>query len=64
MKEQRVLVTGNDYAIEVQEKVDAIMAQGWQVVSVTAQYVAMTNNGGNQTTRGGYFIVFERKKQK
>ena len=63
MKEQRVLVTGNDYAIEVQEKVDAIMAQGWQVVSVTAQYVATTGNR-SQTTRGGYFIVFEREKQK
>ena len=60
MKEQRVLVTGNDYAIEVQEKVDAIMAEGWRVVSVAAQHVA---TGSSQAIRGGYFIVFEREKQ-
>jgi hypothetical protein len=63
MKEQRVLVTGNDYAIEVQDKVDVLLEHGWQVVSVTAQYVATTGNS-SQTTRGGYFIVFEREKQK
>lgn len=62
MKEQRVLVTGNDYAIEVQDKVDVLLAQGWQVVSVTAQHVATGSSGS--TTRGGYFIVFEREKQK
>ena len=60
MKEQRVLVTGNDYASEVQDKVDAIMAEGWRVVSVTAQHVASSSS---QTVRGGYFIVFEREKQ-
>jgi len=60
MKEQRVLVTGNDYAVEVQEKVDAIMAQGWQVVSVTAQHIASNTD---RIVRGGYFIVFEREKQ-
>jgi hypothetical protein len=58
MKEQRVLVTGDEYAREVQENVDAIMAKGWQVVSVTTQHIASTN-----TVRGGYFIVFEREKQ-
>jgi hypothetical protein len=60
MKEQRVLVTGNEYASEVQDKVDAIMAEGWLVVSVTAQHVASSSS---QTVRGGYFIVFEREKQ-
>jgi hypothetical protein len=60
MKEQRVLVTGNEYASEVQDKVDAIMAEGWRVVSVTAQHVASSSS---QTVRGGYFIVFEREKQ-
>jgi len=57
MKEQRVLVTGNDYASQVQREVDALMAEGWQVVSVTAQHVT---TGSSQTIRGGYFIVFER----
>jgi hypothetical protein len=61
MKEQRVLVTGNDYAVEVQHKVDTLIEDGWQVVSVTAQHIA---SNANQTVRGGYFIVFERKKQK
>ena len=61
MKEQRVLVTGNDYASEVQDKVDAIMEEGWQVVSVAAQHVATSSS---QAIRGGYFIVFEREKQK
>jgi hypothetical protein len=58
MKEQRVLVTDNEYASEVQDKVDAIMAEGWRVVSVTAQHVASSSS---QTVRGGYFIVFERE---
>jgi hypothetical protein len=61
MKEQRVLVTGNDYAVEVQHKVDTLIEAGWQVVSVTAQHIA---SNANHTVRGGYFIVFERKKQK
>ncbi len=58
MKEQRILVTGNDYAIEVQEKVDNLLAKGWRVVSVTAQHVASSSSG---TIQGGYFIVFERE---
>jgi hypothetical protein len=62
MKEQRVLVTGNDYAVEVQHKVDTLIEEGWQVVSVTAQHIA-SNANNSATVRGGYFIVFERKKQ-
>jgi hypothetical protein len=58
MTEQRVLVIGNEYASEVQDKVDDIMKKGWRVVSVTAQHVASSSS---QVTRGGYFIVFERQ---
>jgi hypothetical protein len=57
MKEQRVLIIGNEYTSDVQNKLDDVMAQGWQVVSVTAQHVT---TGSSQTIRGGYFIVFER----
>ena len=60
MKEQRVLVTGNEYASEVQDKVDAIMAEGWLVVSVTAQHVASSSS---QTVRGKKLRLFEREKQ-
>jgi len=61
MKEQKVLVTGNDWASEVQKKVDDILEQGWQLVSVTAQHIASSRT---DIVRGGYFIVFEREKQK
>jgi len=50
MKEQKVLVTGDDYASLVQSKVNEILEEGWLIVSVTAQHNA----------KGGYFILFER----
>lgn len=58
MKEQKVLVTGDQGSHEVQAKVDALLVEGWQVVSVTAQHVS---TGSSQFFRGGYFIVFERE---
>jgi hypothetical protein len=56
MKEQKVLVTGDDYASLVQSKVNEILEEGWLIVSVTAQHIAM----GSSMARGGYFILFER----
>jgi tRNA G18 (ribose-2'-O)-methylase SpoU len=61
MKQQRVLVTGNDYAVEIQHQVDTLLEEGWLVVSVTAQHIASSTTN---TVRGGYFIVFERKNNK
>ena len=58
MAEQKVLVTGNEYASEVQEKVDELLSQGWKITSVTAQHVATANTS---YMRGGYFIIFTRK---
>lgn len=61
MKEQRVLVlSGSDYASEMQDKIDQYTEQGWMVVSITAQHVA---TGSIDVKRGGYIMVFERHKQ-
>jgi hypothetical protein len=57
MKEQKVLVTGNESASIVQEEVNNLLEEGWFIVSVTAQHIAM---GGTYPIRGGYLIVFER----
>jgi hypothetical protein len=57
MKEQKVLVTGDDYASTVQSKVNEILEEGWLIVSVTAQHIA---TGSSMNARGGYFILFER----
>ena len=57
MKKQKVLVLGNLYADEMQQKIDPILEDGWHIVSVTPQHVATAS--GN-ITRGGYLIVFEK----
>jgi hypothetical protein len=57
MKKQKVLVTGDDYSITVQENVNKMLEQGWLIVSVTAQYVATSSSS---YLRGGYLIVFEK----
>jgi len=57
MKEQKVLVTGDEYASTVQSKVNEILEEGWLIVSVTAQHIA---TGSSSYLRGGYLIVFER----
>jgi hypothetical protein len=58
MKEQTVVVLStNEYATDIQKEINAYLAQGWQVASVTAQHVASSSS---QTTRGGYFVVLER----
>jgi hypothetical protein len=61
MKEQKVVVlSGSDYASDMEKEVNGWLEKGWRVVSVTAQHVASSSS---QTVRGGYFIVFEREKQ-
>lgn len=57
MKKQKVLVLGNIYADEMQEKIDAVLKDDWYIVSVTAQHIATSSS---ITTRGGYLIVFEK----
>jgi hypothetical protein len=57
MKEQKVLVTGDEYASTVQSKVNEMLEAGWLIVMVTAQHIA---TGGKDNLRGGYFILFER----
>ena len=58
MKQQLVVVlSGSDYASDMEKEVNKCLEKGWLVVSVTAQHVA---TGSSQTARGGYFIVFER----
>ena len=59
MKEQKVIVlSGSDYASEMQVRINEMIDEGWFVVSVTAQHVA----GSSQTSpaRGGYLIVLEK----
>jgi len=57
LKEQKVLVTGDEYESMVQIKVDEMLKEGWLIVSVTAQHIS---TGGSSHLRGGYLIVFER----
>lgn len=56
-KQQKVLVTGDEYASDIQKKIDKILEDGWFIVSVTAQHIS-TGSAGH--LRGGYLIVFER----
>ena len=56
MKKQKVLVLGNLYADEMQQKIDPILEDGWYIVSVTSQHVATVSTS---PIRGGYLIVFE-----
>lgn len=57
MKKQKVLVLGNLYADEMQQKIDPILEDGWHIVSVTSQHVA---TGSTSPVRGGYLVVFEK----
>ncbi len=58
MKEHRVVVlSGYDYASDMQKEVNGWLQNGWQVVSVTAQNVT---TGSSQIARGGYLLVLER----
>jgi hypothetical protein len=55
-KQQKVLVTSDEYASDIQKKIDKILEDGWFIVSVTAQHIST----GSGHLRGGYLIVFER----
>lgn len=57
MKKQKVLVLGNLFAEEMQKKIDPILEDGWYIVSVTPQHVAIASPA---PVRGGYLIVFEK----
>ena len=57
MKKQKVLVLGNLYADEMQQKIDPILEDGWYIVSVTSQHVATASTS---PVRGGYLIIFEK----
>lgn len=57
MKNQKVLVVGDEYAHNIQDKINDILNEGYLIISVTAQHVS---TGSNQSFRGGYLIVFEK----
>jgi hypothetical protein len=58
IKEQiAVVLSGLNYASDMQEEINEYLEKGWQVASVTAQHVAIGERG---TIRGGYFVVLER----
>ena len=58
MKQQQVIVTPySSYASDTADQINAAIAEGWRVVSVTAQHVASSSS---QTIRGGFFVVLER----
>lgn len=59
MKQQRVLVLGNEYASDMQKQIEAILDEGWLIVSVAAQHVS---TGSSQFLKGGYLIVFEKSE--
>jgi hypothetical protein len=59
MKTQKVLVVGDEYAHNIQSKIDDILNEDWLIVSVTAQHVS---TGSSQGYKGGYLIVFEKSE--
>ena len=59
MTEQRVIVlSGLETTRDMQTQMDQAIADGWRVVSVTAQTVGGYND--RSAVRGGYLIVLER----
>lgn len=56
LRQQKVLVTGDESYKDVQEKIDKILENGWFIVSVTAQRVKKKH----VKKSGSYLIVFER----
>ena len=61
LRQQKVLVTGDESYKDVQEKIDKILENGWFIVSVTAQHVKKKHvKKSGSYLRGGYLIVFER----
>jgi hypothetical protein len=59
MTTQKVLVVGDEYAHNIQSKIDDVLNEGWNIVSVTAQHVS---TGSTQWLRGGYLIIFEKSE--
>jgi hypothetical protein len=59
MKTQKVLVVGDEYAHNIQYKIDDILNEDWLIVSVTAQHVS---TGSSQGYKGGYLIIFEKSE--
>jgi len=58
MKQQRVIVlNGSDYASDMQKEINVAIAEGWFIVSVTAQHVA---TAAPHTRLGGFLVVLER----
>ena len=61
LRQQKVLVTGDESYKDVQDKIDKILENGWFIVSVTAQHVKKKHvKKSGSHLRGGYLIVFER----
>jgi hypothetical protein len=57
MKEQKVLaIAGDTYDCDKEHEINKQLELGWNIVSVTAQYVS-----SNQISYGGYLIVLERE---
>ena len=57
MKNQKVLVVGDEYAHSIQNQINEILNEGYHIISVTAQHVS---TGSSQCHKGGYLIVFEK----
>lgn len=58
MRNQKVLVVGDEYAHSIQNQIDDILNEGYYIISVTAQHVA--TGSPSQRFKGGYLIVFEK----
>jgi hypothetical protein len=59
MKQQKIIVlSGSDYASEMEKEVNDWLDKGWTVVSVTAQHVATDV----RTERGRFLLVIEKSE--
>lgn len=53
---QKFLITSSSKA-NAQEEVDAVLNDGWRIISVTAREVS---TGNKKTEHGGFGILFEK----
>jgi hypothetical protein len=57
MKEQKFIITKDES--DIQEWLD----RGWEVISVTAQYVSVGGAGNIHAERGKFAVVLQKQKE-
>jgi hypothetical protein len=48
--------------VEDEYKINSLLAEGWKILSVTAQHVAVSGGGNPHWARGTFAVVLEKEK--